>query len=331
MVSIPFFRICLAESRIKEGLKLPRTNIDSFTGSNFTRTIHNSSYPFIASSNHSGRHVLITGGSRGIGRAIALSFARAGAAAIVIGELANFDTAQLTKEICSAAAEAGRHSLLPPTVLHIRLDVTDSNSVRAAAEEVNAILNGKLDIIVNNAGFMTPALPVPASDEDTWWRTFEVNLKGPYLIAKYFLPLLLRSGDDNEEAAAALKTVVNINSVASHNLRPHASAYGTSKLAVLRLTEFLLIEAADKGLLAYSVHPGGVLTELAEKGMPKTTLAALGDAPELAGDTVAWLTQQRRDWLAGRYLSCTWDMEELMAKKVYVVAKDLLKVKLVLD
>lgn len=246
----------------------------------------------------------------------------------MIGELANFDTTQLTQEICSAAAEAGHHSLSPPTVLHVRLDATDSSSVRAAAEEVNAILDGKLDIIVNNAGFMTPALAIPASDEDMWWRTFEVNLKGPYLIAKYFLPLLLRNGDNE---TAALKTVVNINSVASHNLRPHASAYGTSKLAVLRLTEFLLVEAAEKGLLAYSVHPGGVLTELAEKGMPKDTLAALGDAPELAGDTVAWLTQQRRDWLAGRYLSCTWDTEELMAKKDCIVAKDLLKVKLVLD
>lgn len=129
----------------------------------------------------------------------------------------------------------------------------------------------------------------------------------------------------------ALKTVVNINSVASHNLRPHASAYGTSKLAALRLTDFLLVEAADQGLLAYSVHPGGVLTELAENNMPKSTLAALVDAPELAGDTVVWLTQQRRDWLAGRYLSCTWDMEELMAKKDCIVTKDLLKVKLVLD
>lgn len=232
------------ESRRNEGSQVLATNSDSLTGSNFTRNIHSSSYPFIASANHSGRHILVTGGSRGIGRATALSFARAGAAAIIIGELANFDTVQLIQDLCGAATGAGHQSFLPPTVLHVRLDVTDSASVRAAAEEVNTVLNGKLDIIVNNAGFMTPALDVPVSDEDTWWRTFQVNLKGPYLISTYFLPLLLRSGDN--EGTAALKTLVNINSVASHNLRPHASAYGTSKLAVLRLTEFLLVEASPR-------------------------------------------------------------------------------------
>lgn len=294
------------------------------TGSNFTNTIHSTSYPFIASADHRGRHILITGGSRGIGRAAALSFARAGAAAIIIGELADFDTIQLSQELHNTAKEAGHSSA--PQVLHVRLDVTEPSSVRAAADEVKAALRGKLDLIVNNAGFMTPALAVPESDEDAWWRTFEVNLRGPHLIAKYFLPMLLGSSGDS-----ALKTVVNINSVASHNLRPHASAYGTSKLAVLRLTEFLLVEAAEKGLLAYSVHPGAIMTELAEKGMPKDTLALLGDSPELAGDTVAWVTQQRRDWLAGRYLSCTWDMEELLAKKEHVVTRDLLKVRLVLD
>lgn len=185
---------------------------------------------------------------------------------------------------------------------------------------------GRLDVVINNAGFMTPASAVPESDEDAWWRTLEVNLRGPYLVAKYFLPMLLGSGGDG-----SLKTIVNINSVAAHNLRPQASAYGTSKLAVLKLTEFLLVEAAEKGLLAYSVHPGGVLTKLAEDGMPEDTLSSLGDDPRLAGDTVAWLTETRREWLAGRYLSCTWDMEEVFSRKDEIVKKDMLKVRLVLD
>lgn len=155
---------------------------------------------------------------------------------------------------------------------------------------------------------MKPALPVIDSDEGLWWRTFQVNLKGVYIVSKHFLPLLL-------DTPSGQKPLVNINSVASHDLRPMASAYGTSKAAVLRLTEFLLVEAAEKGLLAYSVHPDGILTELAEQGMLKETLAALGDKPEMAADTVTWLTQERRDWLAGRYLSCTWDMEEVMKRR----------------
>jgi NAD(P)-dependent dehydrogenase (short-subunit alcohol dehydrogenase family) len=67
-----------------------------------------------------------------------------------------------------------------------------------------------------------------------------------------------------------LKTVVNLNSIASHNLRPNASAYGASKYAVLRLAEFLMVENAEKGLLAYCVHPGAIMTNLAE-AMPKDT------------------------------------------------------------
>lgn len=124
---------------------------------------------------------------------------------------------------------------------------------------------GRLDVLINNAGFMTPALPVIESDEELWWKTFEVNLKGVYLINRSFLPVLMETAD-------GLKTMVNINSVAAHNLRVNASAYGTSKWAVLKLTEFLLVELASQGLVSYSVHPGAIMTQLAE-AMPKETLA----------------------------------------------------------
>ncbi|KAI2465394.1 hypothetical protein F4781DRAFT_409436, partial [Annulohypoxylon bovei var. microspora] len=169
---------------------------------------------------------------------------------------------------------------------------------------------------------MTPTLTVPKSDTGSWWRTMEVNLKGVYLMSKYFVPLLLSTPED-------LRTMVNINSVAAHSLRPMASAYGTSKLAVLKLTEFLMVEVGSKGLLAYSVHPGAVLTELAEKGMPPETLLALSDNVNLAGDTVTWLSSERREWLAGRYISSTWDMNELLQRKAEIVEGDKLKVRLV--
>lgn len=291
------------------------------TGASFTSTIHKDTYPFIASADLRGRHVFITGGTRGIGRAIAASFARSGVAAIAIGDIVDSDAVELREALQREATDSGQ---IAPRVLVMKLDVTDSSGIQDAAAQVKQAFDSKLDIIVNNAGFMTPALEVSESNEETWWRTFEVNLKGPYLITKYFFPLLL--GHDE-----SLKTMININSVASHNLRPMASAYGTSKLAVLRFTEFLLVEAASRGLVAYSIHPGGVLTELAEKGMPRDTLAALEDNPRLAGDTLVWLAQERREWLAGRYISSTWDMEELLSKKDEIIRKDLLKVRLLLD
>lgn len=164
-------------------------------------------------------------------------------------------------EIESVARDAGHYE---PEVYCLQLDVTDSESVSAAAAELQT-LSPKLDVLINNAGFMTPALPVTGASEIEWWKTFEVNLKGIFLMSKYFIPLLTTS-------SGGLKTVVNINSYAAHNLRLNASAYGTSKLAVLKFTEFLLVEQSQHGLLAFSVHPGGIMTQLAE-AMPNETHA----------------------------------------------------------
>jgi NAD(P)-dependent dehydrogenase (short-subunit alcohol dehydrogenase family) len=224
--------------------------------------IHSDTYSFIDSttkSHHEGRAIFLTGGNIGIGKAIAMSFAKAGASFIGLGCPDGFGNVKA--EIESAAQAAGRS---PPKVLCIQLDVTDETSVMEAVAEVQKV-SPRLDILVNNAGFMTPALPVVDAVEDSWWKTFEVNLKGIFLMCKFFTPLLLKTAD-------GLKTVVNVNSVAAHNIRPEASAYGTSKWAVLKFTEFLLVEQARQGLLAYSVHPGGIMTQLAE-AMPMETHA----------------------------------------------------------
>lgn len=69
---------------------------------------------------------------------------------------------------------------------------------------------------------------------------------------------------------------MNLNSVAAHNLRLHASAYGTTKLAILRFTEFLMVEEAHSGLLAYCVHPGAIMTKLAEAMEPSTHAGKIG-------------------------------------------------------
>ncbi|KAK8024643.1 hypothetical protein PG993_012709 [Apiospora rasikravindrae] len=271
-------------------------------GANFTSKIHTEPYPYISQSQHAGHNVLITGGARGIGRAMALAFARAGASGIAVADISE-DFGNLASDLLGAAKSHG-HREYPQLILH-KLDVTDETSVQRCAALISEEFKGRLDILVNNAGYMTPALPVPESDPATWWRTFEVNLKGPYLMSKYFVPLLVASAGQ----------MININSVAAHTLRPQASAYGTSKLAALKLTEFLMVEAGQQGLVAYSVHPGAVLTDLAKDGMPADTLAGLTDQPELVAETVAWLTSERREWLAGRYVSATWDMEELVARQ----------------
>ncbi|KAK7974531.1 hypothetical protein PG989_016379 [Apiospora arundinis] len=295
-------------------------------GASFTKKIHTEPYPYISESQHAGQNVLITGGARGIGRSMALAFAGAGASGIAVADLSE-DFGSLASDLLGAAKSRGHD--YPQLILH-KLDVTDEASVQRCAKLINEEFKGRLDILVNNAGYMTPARSVPESDPATWWRTFEVNLKGPYLMSKYFVPLLVASLSSSvSSTGSAGGQLININSVAAHNLRPMASAYGTSKLAALKLTEFLMVEAGQQGLLAYSVHPGAVLTDLARDGMPPETLAGLTDAPELAAETVAWLTSERRAWLAGRYVSATWDMEELVRRRDEIVEGDKLKVRLV--
>lgn len=86
-------------------------------------------------------------------------------------------------------------------------------------------------------------------------------MRGPYLVTRSFLPLLLKGGD---------KQIVSLSSIGAHVTRSGASAYQTSKLAVLRFTEFIMSEYGDKGILAFAVHPGGVMTDMGAR-MPTYT------------------------------------------------------------
>lgn len=248
-------------------------------GFDFTPTVHNDTYPAInpaTKSDCTGKHVFITGASKGIGRALALAYAKAGAAAIGLG--ARSDLKGLAEEIPVAAEKAGKKA---PKVLTCVMDVADRGAVENTAKEVESSF-GRLDILVNNAGYLENFDPIAESDPDEWWKTWTIvrphhsqshflpdilltipcsiqNVRGLYLCTRAFLPLLLKSGD---------KTIVNLTSIGAHDKRTGASAYQTGKLAVMRFTEFIMAEYEDRGVLAWCCHPGGVMTELA-RGVPE--------------------------------------------------------------
>ncbi|RYP76574.1 hypothetical protein DL771_001643 [Monosporascus sp. 5C6A] len=289
-------------------------------GLGFTSKTHHDTYaeinPAVNPAPCAGKTVLVTGAAKGIGQAIVVSYARAGASRIAIA--ARGDASATRARALQAAADAGRQGL---EILVLRLDVCDYASITACVAEVSSKW-GVVDILINNAGYLAPFEPLGVSDMDEWWRTWEVNVRGVYWVVRALLPLLLRSAD---------KTIVNLTSVGALALTPGASAYQPSKMAVMRLTEYLMVDYMKQGLLAYSVHPASVPTDLASRMPDALVKAVCNDTPELAGDTIVYLTSKRREWLAGRYMSCTWDMPEFMAREPDVVEKDLLKLQVTFD
>ena len=223
----------------------------------FIATIHKDTYPAIsptaAAPLPAGFAVFVTGASKGIGRAMPIAFAQAGASHIAFG--ARGDVSSVKTAVLAAAKAAGRPE---PQVLALQLDVTDRASVAAAAQAVEVAF-GKVDVVVNNAALMENWASILDVDPDEWWRVWEVNVRGVFEVTRALLPLLLRGTG---------KTVVNVGSQGGHLLSPGASAYQTSKFALMRLSEFLCCEYAEQGLVAWTAHPAGVATDMSHKLPP---------------------------------------------------------------
>lgn len=212
-----------------------------------TSRIHNDTYPEIDphSLNLSGKAAFITGGSRGLGRAMVLSFAKAGISKIAVGARSTLEG--LKDEIAAACT-------VPPELLCISMDVTNESSVAAAAQKVQDAF-GELHVLVNNAGTLGTYALIADSDPEIWWQVLETNLRGPYLVTRAFLPLLLKARGD-------LKYVVNVCSVAAHLTNPTLSAYQVAKNGLLKLTTLTNAEYAAQGVVSFAVHPGNVPTDI---------------------------------------------------------------------
>lgn len=280
-----------------------------------TSVVHNDTYPAIdsAKADLSGKVVFVTGASRGLGKAIAISFAKAGASMIAIS--ARSDLSSTVREMKTAAATVGRPE---PTILPLKFDISDRKSVDDAAGELKKNF-GHVDIVINNAGIFSAGL-IADSDPDEWWRVWQVNLMGPYLVARAFIPLLLEGSS---------KTIVTVSSVGALLTVPGLSAYQTSKLAVLRLAEFIDAEYGSKGILAYCIHPGNIPTDIIPGDVAHDLKHVFVETPELSADSLVYLTSEKRDWLAGRYINVTWDLPELMGKQEDILKGDKLKMRLI--
>ncbi|KAH8157539.1 hypothetical protein CIB48_g10707 [Xylaria polymorpha] len=288
------------------------TPFANMTAVNTFTSVHHDTYPYISLEKNSlaGKSVFVAGASKGIGKETALSLGIAGCSKIAIG--ARSDLSALVSEITKAATDAGKSA---PHIVSVQLDVTSEDSVKAAAEKIGQEFGGALDVLVCNAGNLENWQPVAESNPAEWWKTYEINVKGTFLLNHFFIPLLLRS---------ETKTSILTTSYGALAVRPGASGYQTSKFAVCRLAEFIGAEYESQGLVAMAIHPGGVKTELAHN-MPEDMWSVLVDEPALPAHTIVWLSKEHRPWLNGRFFSVNWDVEELESKKDQIVEEDLFK------
>ena len=202
----------------------------------------------------SGQVALITGGGRGIGRAIALRFASEGAAVMLAAT--RRDTLEATAaEIRTAGGRAA-------TAL---ADVADEAAVKSVVAATLAQLGG-LDILVNNAGVGGPTLRVVDMERADWDRTLAVNVTGAFLCSKHAVPHMVarRSG-----------RIVNITSIAGLMGYPLRSPYAVSKWGLIALTRTLAGELGEWGITVNAIAPGAVKGERVE-GVIKARAAALG-------------------------------------------------------
>ncbi|KAK1547885.1 3-oxoacyl-(acyl-carrier-protein) reductase [Colletotrichum paranaense] len=290
----------------------------------FTNTRHSVSYDLISplQLDLSGKYAVVTGASwdTGVGFATASAFARAGASGIAAVDLHGL-SAGLVAKLKQIAREAGRDE---PLVVDCTTDIADAASVKAAYDKIAAAFGGRLDVLVNNAAHMEPYEKFLDADPDAYWRTWQVNLGGLFNMARAFLPMMISTRASGD----GLCIMINVSSSGALSARPASTGYRSSKLAVTRWTESVQLDYADQGLLAFSLNPGAIKTEITKGGLPDHLRDSLPDKPEIAGDTIVWLAAERQEWLAGRYVSCPWDMGELMQMKNTIIEEDKLKLKM---
>lgn len=262
----------------------------------------------------SGKVIFITGGSRGIGQATAVAFAKAGAKAVYITARSE----QALAETRDLVRQANPNTQCAYSIC----DVTSAAQVEAAISDCVEKFGG-IDLADANAGHLAHWAKIGESDPESWWRTWEVNMRGVYHVIRFSMSYLIESAKRCATKGSSGGHLILLSSIGAQLLIPTASDYQTSKHAINRLCEFVNVDHVQDGIKCFAIHPGGVATELA-RNMPEDRHTYLTDSPELAAGFIVWLASGRADWATGRYLSVNWDVEELTSLKDKILQDDLL-------
>ena len=251
----------------------------------------------------SGQVAVVTGGGRGLGRAFAEALAAAGAAVAIVARSAD----QLAETAATISA-TGRRALSIPT------DVSDKQAVREMIGTVERQL-GPIDLLINNAGVITPLGPLWETDPDEWWRSLEINVRSVLLCSAAVLPGMTERRRGR---------IINVASTAGTIGVPFGSAYMTSKTAMIRMSEILAMETAAYGISVFAIHPGNVRTALSEYLMDSPAgqkytpwFRAIfdegrDDPIDRSAQLVLYLASGRADALSGCYIEVNDNLDQLV-------------------
>jgi NAD(P)-dependent dehydrogenase (short-subunit alcohol dehydrogenase family) len=217
---------------------------------------------------------LVTGGSQGIGKAVAAAIAREGAQVIV--------TARGLERLEAAAAEirdsGGR-------VLPLQADVADRRQVQGVAGEIKKRF-GKLHILVNNASLLGPRAPILEYSEENWEAVIAVNLHGPFFMIKACLPLMASAGGGS---------IINVSSGVGRIGKARWGAYAASKFGLEGLTQLLAAELQPLHIRVNAVNPGGTRTTMRAAAYPEEDPLTLPTPEQITPVFVYLASDESRD------------------------------------
>lgn len=203
------------------------------------------------SSNNERRVAVVTGSSKGIGKAIALEFANAGYS-VVINARNEEELKQAAKDISNSIKDAGRIVSIPGDISQEPVCIS---LIESAVKQF-----GRIDVLVNNAGIGGESKKINELTEKDWDQVIDVNLKGAFLCTREAVKNMMKDGNNNNNNSNY--SIINVSSVHEQTPQPESAPYAASKGGMQMLTKTIALELAEKGIRINGIAPGAIATDM---------------------------------------------------------------------